>query len=254
MQDEIFNHFKALMDEELDNSYDFRLFMWAPDNDDGHTFETADAYITTGATRAAVIDEHYDWIVKFTICEDGRNEDLCEIENDIYHDAMAEGIEMCFTRPVYLGRYEYSWVGPDIGYVQDRIYCHDEPVAEAVNEVREIYGETDNTIHAYLYAYPKAKLGSFDRKVSDVSLEKVKSDRSPLSDRFPKIAAMFLEEYGEDIYRRLTDLCVYDHVNDIHNGNIGFINNKIVLIDYAGYHDGCTESYYSEDNEEYERR
>lgn len=117
MRDEIFKHFSDLLTKELDESYMFRIEMYNLDEETNYTFETADAYCSSGATRMAIIDENYDWIIKFARSEDNRCKDLCEVEEDIYNAAVASGIEQCFARPVYLGKFSYSWDGAPISSV-----------------------------------------------------------------------------------------------------------------------------------------
>jgi hypothetical protein len=48
------------------------------------------------------------------------------------------------------------------------------------------------------------------------------------------IAAAFIADYGTEDYNRLTDFLYDWDINDIHLGNVGEINNRIVIIDYAG--------------------
>lgn len=255
MRDEIFKHFSDLLTKELDESYMFRIVMYNyTDEETDYTFETADAYCSSGATRMAVIDENYDWIVKFSLHEDCRCQDLCEVEEDIYNAAIDSGIEQCFARPVYLGEFSYSWNGAPICDVADQVVYSNCRVNEAEAYAKEKYGVEKNTVSAYLYAYPKANLDSYNFTASKQSLERIEEkNKSPLTERYHKIGAMFLEQYGDEVYETLSKFCIWEDINDIHYGNIGFIDGKVVLIDYAGYHDGETESSYMEDNTDYEK-
>ena len=254
MRDEIFKHFSDLLTKELDESYMFRIEMYNLDEETNYTFETADAYCSSGATRMAIIDENYDWIIKFARSEDNRCQDLCEVEEDIYNAAVASGIEQCFARPIYLGKFSYSWDGAPINSVAYQVAYDGDSVDEAEAYFREKYGVEKNTLSAYLYAYPKANLDGYNFTASKQSLDRVKEkNKSPLTERYDKIGAMFLEQYGDEVYETLSEFCIWEEINDIHCGNIGFIDGKIILIDYAGYHDGDSDSYFDEDNRDYEK-
>ena len=75
---------------------------------------------------------------------------------------------------------------------------------------------------------------------------------SPLSERCLEIGMAFYDEYGPEVCARLTQfLCDHD-VNDLHLGNVGYIDGHIVLIDYAGFEDDENEYSYDEDEEEEE--
>ena len=41
--------------------------------------------------------------------------------------------------------------------------------------------------------------------------------------------------YSLNMIKRFNWLCCYNQINDIHDSNVGYINNRLVIIDYAGY-------------------
>ena len=40
--------------------------------------------------------------------------------------------------------------------------------------------------------------------------------------------------YGEKVFEKFYDFCYNEDINDFHSGNIGFIGNRPVMIDYSG--------------------
>ena len=46
-----------------------------------------------------------------------------------------------------------------------------------------------------------------------------------------------LAYFGEKIFNKLIEFIQYMEINDLHNGNIGYINLKPVLMDYSGWND-----------------
>ena len=53
-----------------------------------------------------------------------------------------------------------------------------------------------------------------------------------------------IDDYGVQTAAALDRLICDNHINDLHTGNVGYINNHIVLVDYSGY------GYYAEQQNE----
>ena len=70
-------------------------------------------------------------------------------------------------------------------------------------------------------------------------------------DRNTDVAATFFREYGEELYKKLTDFCVMQRINDLHGGNVGCIGDNFVLIDYAGYFEEGDSEYGSSSKSTY---
>ena len=62
-------------------------------------------------------------------------------------------------------------------------------------------------------------------------------NRSPLTERQSAIAATFIKELGLDLFLQISNLLEEEEVNDMHGGNIGYMNGHLVIVDYAGYHE-----------------
>lgn len=58
------------------------------------------------------------------------------------------------------------------------------------------------------------------------------------------ICDLFEDDYGVQTAAALDRLICDNHINDLHTGNVGYINNHIVLVDYSGY------GYYAEQQDE----
>ena len=100
------------------------------------------------------------------------------------------------------------------------------------------YEKEKITISIPLYAYERAEpLSYFSASREETTMAHSVYKNSPLIMRTDWIGVHFIKEYGEEEYCRLSDFLVEHRINDLHCGNIGEICGKMVLIDYAGYHE-----------------
>lgn len=60
--------------------------------------------------------------------------------------------------------------------------------------------------------------------------------KSLLREKNIAVATAFIQVYGEDGYIRFSKFAIDNRINDLHLTNIGVINDKLCLIDYAGYY------------------
>ena len=185
---EIYNHFVPFIEQILNSDYSDELYYC------DHSFDINEhVYMVSGVTRAAIVDENYDWIVKYDIdCHE-----YCEREIDLYQKAICNRLEMCFPECAYIGTFQ------------------DIP----------------------LYAFRKAKCNYHSRNLFNEELEYIKTHKSPLSERNKSVAADLLKSWNEDIFEALSEFCYENEINDLHGNNVGWIDGKLVLIDFAGYSD-----------------
>lgn len=162
--------------------------------------------MVAGASRCAIVDEAYNWIVKFDIDE----HEYCERECELYQCARNLGIECCFPECAYIGSVDVDGM------------C------------------------IALYAFQKAKCQYMGRDVSrEESLRLTPYKGSPLKERCSSVAADLLRDWGEEVFARLNQFCIKFKINDLHSNNVGYIAGKLIIIDFAGYHD----SYYDDEEE-----
>ena len=58
--------------------------------------------------------------------------------------------------------------------------------------------------------------------------------------------ALLMEQLGRKSTKIFWDFCDDNNINDLHEENWGFRGNKLVLVDYSGYHGEsgyCTSTY-----------
>ncbi len=258
---EIFQHFESVLDNLIKHSVFFKTYLQHPEyvEDEvlgGQGGIPANISLACGVTRACIIDNDYDWVVKFDIEEDARGS-ACERETYTYLRAKQFGLSQYFAEAIYLGVYQRTytfyqgWAVNSILYYNDFNYT-DNDYARSFFKHKDKFGSLRQiTVSIPLYAYRKVSQEGFYAN-SDCTNEiedEISNTQSPLSAKNKQVAINFISNYGAREYEKLTDFLYEMDINDFHSGNVGFIDNKFVLIDYAGYYDKEYESDEEEEND-----
>lgn len=255
----IFNHFSKILDNMIKDSLFFDTYLQRPfylDDEffDGENDDLPDNIeVKTGVTRCCIIDRDYDYVVKFDIEEDDYGSG-CEREERFYNSACNEGLQDYFAEALYLGDYKktfffYNEEEVDRETAYFGVEGFEESFLRAEREGR--LGEIEEIeINIPLFAYPRAR-AYVARIVTDEeeSSKEISSIKSPLSKRNRCIAADFIKEYGFEEYKRFSDFSISQGINDVHTNNVGYINGRLVLIDYAGFHEIDDDSDFSTEEE-----
>lgn len=177
----------------------------------------------TGATKGVLIFEQLGFVIKIPFCRNsedceynsayGEYEccyftgadtdngwDYCEAEADKYERAETEGLAQCFAKTEKIGDID--------GYP---IY---------MQELADIYKSID---------YQSSHTEEDSRQVSSIcnSNNFYMFNIEWLSDAF--------HYYGEKMFHKLLEFIRTVGINDLHDGNIGYIGNRPVLIDYSSF-------------------
>ena len=253
----IFSHFSKILDNMIDNSLFFDTFfqeMYSIDDIYGTAGDTAlpfNVNLFFGATRACLIDNDYDYVVKFDVSVDGNGDSACEREKEIYSYAKQYSLNQCFAEIEYIGSYTRTYNFYDAGTILQYVdynFFYGEEYDNEFKKYEDNFGEMKSiTISIPLYACPKAEYVMIDPCDPNNDVYKIINKiNSPITERNTGIAFKIITEYGKEIYQKLTDFMFEMNINDIHCGNVGNINGHFCFTDYAGYH---SPKYYSETDE-----
>lgn len=255
----IFTHFSKIIDNMLDNSLFFETYYQCPYPLDTIIGSIDDAAVPEnisihfGISRGCIVDEDYDYVVKFDIGSDNFGDSLCQREMDIFRAARARELDSYFTEPIYLGSYcrtiqFYNY--EEIERNMENWFDYDpEDFDKKFMKDEENFGPIcPIVIEIPLYAYARAnqyKYAMFSDNEAEHYKSEARSISSPLKRRHLQIAMEFVFRYGMEQYEKLSDFLEEYDVNDLHYGNIGNVNGSLVIYDYAGWHS------YSDDEDEY---
>jgi len=177
----------------------------------------------TGATKGVLIFEQLGFVIKIPFCRNsedcyynsaygeyeccyftGADTDngwnYCEAEANKYERAEEEGLAQCFAKTKKIGDID--------GYP---IY---------MQELADIYKSID---------YQSSHTEEDSRQVSSIcnSNNFYMFNLEWLSDAF--------HYYGEKVFHKLLEFIRTVGINDLHDGNIGYIGNRPVLVDYSSF-------------------
>lgn len=247
---EIFAHYSAIIDDLINRSMYFSTYFQNPfyleSNIYGCDYEElpSNIDICDGATRACIIDENYDYVVKFDINEDNYGS-ACEREEQIYRNAVAYALERYFNEIVYIGSYTRTIEFYPFYQIEQNcdFYGYNENDFD-----EEIMAHEDEmtimpiVISIPLYACRRAE--EYDcGPVSNELMVQAQKIVSPLRNRNICVATAFIKNYGMDEYEALSEFALENEINDLHTGNIGEVDGLLILTDYGGYHDGENDEY-----------
>lgn len=257
-RNQIFQHFSNILDNMLQKSLFWDTFLQAPvemNDAEGSINDTSfpeNLHMRFGVSRACLIDDDYDYVIKFDMESDMYGDSLCQREVELYDKAKRQNLNNYFTEAVYLGVYRKTinfypiaiieryvdWIDYD-----PNIFDHD------FMEKEEKFGPIESiTINLPLYAYPRATTYCytiFNDEDSSILEEEARSLSSPLRKRELQLAMEFIYLYGMEQYEKLTEFLFDQEINDLHRGNVGCLDGRFIIIDFAGYHyeEECTENF-----------
>jgi len=174
--------------------------------------------LSGGETKAVIWDNEMPYVLKIPYFSTKTvDKNYCDREVDFYAEAEEAGLEDCFAWcdflfffhncPVYI----MEWADCDEGAIGDSAYDASFRLAcaqEGISEGSENY----------------------DRFVDEFS------DSYYNCDCDTQILDLLDEVWGYQKARAFNDFC-YDHgINDRHTGNWGYVDGRLVIIDYSGYY------------------
>lgn len=168
----------------------------------------------SGATKGVLIFEQFNFVIKIPFnfnCEmepfygaddSGPGWNYCEVEEIKSEKAELYGIGECFAKTIYVGS-----VGEYPIYAQ---------------EFAKIYTSS----------------GSPSPKKSEEEYEKIEDMCDGIGECFNRIwLSDALDYFGEKVFYNLLSFIDDFEISDLHDGNIGYIGMRPVLVDYSSFND-----------------
>ena len=171
-----------------------------------------------GAYRIAIWNEDSDYVFKFSYRGD---EDCCDIERKNYLLAEFDNVEQCFAKMIYVGQYNL-FVKPIYVYAMEKAY-----VDEDENRERSSEASFQRFCEENGYDYEEAY---YDSEIH----AQYEYDCSWYLDETDQMLDLAHCEWDEELYNRFMEFVDENNISDLHAGNWGRINGRLVVIDYAG--------------------
>jgi len=164
--------------------------------------------VDSGVTKGCIIPEGFDFVIKWT---KDKRENEAEQELEIYQEAVARGIDFLFPQTCFLC--EVSGVK---FFAQQKVDCSRGNLDE---KTYSKYKKITKTVKQEIFQ--KAQKGFYNNAWGGIDILWL---------------SMVISLYGKKTTLKLEQFTMDFKINDLHNGNIGFINNRPVLLDFSGYH------------------
>ena len=196
----------------------------------GDMSDKYDVWFATGATRFVMGTDDCGYVVKFQLPWD--KTDYGAIEVAVYNDAVVSGLKEQFTWCAKLMDYAYADFTFPV-YVYERAECNHFEVS-------------DGSYEFHYKSYCKKKGLNPEDKESRKSWSNCccyGNDCHYASSQGLIYYAFSLWGMDEDMRNEFVALLYRHKVNDLHSGNWGYIDNKLVLTDFAGYDDPNSRDY-----------
>lgn len=158
----------------------------------------------SGATKVVIIDEDCDWVLKIPY---DKMINHCQLEVENYEKAVAEGVEDAFAETFFLMEYKGAPC-----YAMRKAECNEEAIEESFYDI------------ALGKDYDYMNMDSDERYeyASNLDIDE-------------KVDMILKDFYNEDFIERVNNFIYINGINDLHMGNIGYLNNRLVYVDYSGY-------------------
>ena len=195
-------------------------------------FKGLDFVVKIPFTGSTYYDEHYDedteeWVSNEEPTEEYFNLenapdcvldrfskdcwDYCDIECDRFHLASDVGLSDCFAKTEFLG-----WVNHIPVYIQQRAIMFQDDEARNSRDSSGIEYDSEENV---------SKVDTL-REKTDLWV-----DRDWTLD--------FIHYYGETVFEKFAEFCKKWDIEDLHNGNIGYVGGRPCLVDYSSWYSEC---------------
>ena len=177
------------------NSVDKCFDPWDWFCDHNNAFADSHFEIYSGACKGVLVFHDTDYVIKFDYYG---SESYCKLEAENYADAVKAGLELYFAETRII-----TEVDGVVFTVQEQCVCDED---EVYNSVRKYVEETD---------------------CEDLDEDGVWAEVDYLCEN-----GQLYEVFGDSALRSF--ICCH-HINDLHQGNFGFIGDRLVMTDFSGF-------------------
>lgn len=185
-------------------------------------------FVEAGATKFVIGDDNCDYIIKFQPpYTENDGFDYCGREVEIYNAAKEAGFEDKFAWTDYLFDYDFNESICLPIYVMEWCQCS--------------YDMIDDEMDDWHYT---RYCSSHGIEKDDDAYEEYYDSKNDDNETYSEQMLEWAFDCWGDEYSPSSDLVVFMRdmfINDIHAGNWGWHDNRLVLVDYSGYGENLTK-------------
>lgn len=175
-------------------------------------YSCSEIRVCDGATKICLVFDKTDFIVKWSYgCDDEQSESVRECR--IYACAVEAGLGFFFPKTEIMGKWRDVTV-----IIQDKI---DYSAGDCGFEKRRHYQNISKTVTRRIFDKMEKgfRIGSgYDRNLNETW------------------GRLVISLYGKRITKQLCEFIREYKINDLHDYNIGYKNDKPIILDFSGYY------------------
>ena len=185
-----------------------------------------DIWSGSGATKFVIGTDDCDYIIKF--CPNSEDFDYCAREVEVYEEAVRAGYADKFAWCAKLFDYEFNdWCTLPI-YVMEWCQCS--------------YDRIDDEMDDWHYTKYCSSRGIEKSDDAIIAYDNEGRGGQDYEERMMEWAfSVWGLDYKNPKHYGICEFMKSMFINDIHAGNWGWCNNRLVLVDYSGYGDNYDE-------------
>lgn len=201
-----------LKDLEIDSS----MTDWDIQNRMGEIRLGSEANMDCGSSKICLIPHNFDFVIKWTyseFMEETMDEALREV--DMYNKAVEAGLSMFFPKT--------------------ELFC----TMNGINFIKQEkidFAASGCPYQTFKQYEVKTKTAS-DKKAQlmDKCFKKAAPNGHYARNLDPLWAKMALVIYGKKLCKTLCEFIIENRINDLHESNIGYKNNRPIILDFSGF-------------------
>ena len=181
----------------------------------------------TGATKYVIGTDDCDYIIKFCPCAD--DYDYCAREVEVYEEAVRAGHADKFAWCAKLFDYDFNESFNLPVYVMEWCQCDYNMISDEMDDYHY-------TKFCSVTGYKKGEFDSYDKYTSDYKYER-DLDEKMMEWAYSVWGLDYNAPVAPEAGMTIAQFMRKMYINDLHAGNWGWCNNRLVLTDYSGYGD-----------------
>lgn len=175
-----------------------------------------DVYVRCGASKCCIIFRDEKFVIKWTCDRRGEDADKDEALDEvrIYEHAKAQGLEMFFPKTEVFAEIN------GVTYVRQEMVdnsCSDLPYSLEKKYAEQSRTASDKIKNKVQQAFDEVRHGRYSRVLNHTWV------------------SMALVLYGKNVVKKFCEFAQKEGINDLHDSNIGYKNNRPILLDFSGF-------------------
>lgn len=184
-------------------------------SDDVENWE-GEVFTRSGSSKCCIVFKDKKFVIKWTCDRNGADSDKDEALDEvrIYEHAKAQGLEMFFPKTEVFAEINGVFF---IRQEMVDISCSDLPSITERKYAKQSRTASEKIMNKVQAAFDEVRHGRYCRTLNQTWV------------------SMALVLYGKNIVKKFCEFAQKEGINDLHDGNIGYKNNRPILLDFSGF-------------------